>query len=248
MVEMNEAVGTIYLLADSQLLFPRGGSASFAEDIRSRPPSSDACAAYIGAANGDDPAFFGIFEAAMEIAGITDRRIIRSDFSAVDAKYLARADVIILAGGDARRGAAVLSSTGMAEVLLDRHAEGATIAGVSAGAVLLGQGGWLEDPHEVAEAPFVAERVETLALVPWIVDSHDEAADWARLRRQMRHAEPYARGLGLPHGSGLVVHGDGSIEPLRKPVLELLRISDETMRTLLLPGESHATQSSEAIP
>ncbi|MDB4888852.1 MAG: hypothetical protein JWL61_707 [Gemmatimonadetes bacterium] len=232
--ELLTAPGSIYLLADSQTLFPSGSPTSFAEDARSLLADADPCAAYIGAANGDDPAFYGIFEAAMDVAGIPHRQMIPSAHSAKDTRYLERADVIVIAGGDTRRGAEVLASTGMGQLIVDRHLAGAVIVGVSAGAVLLGQSGWIEDAesHDGTES---AERVDALSLVPWMVDAHDEAAGWPRLLRRLCQGEPYARGLGLPTGGGLVVHGDGSLRPLRKPILELKQVGDEIVHTLLWP-------------
>jgi cyanophycinase len=231
-VSVRAIPGSIYLLADSQTLFPSGGARSFADDARSLLAGS--CAAYIGAANGDDPAFYGIFEAAMDIAGISDRHMIPSTCSTEHAQSLARADVIVVAGGDVRRGAEVLASTGMGQIIVDRHRAGAMIIGVSAGAVLLGQSGWMED-SESNESIISAEQVDALSLAPWMVDTHDEATGWSRLHRRLRQGEPCARGLGLPSGGGLIVHGDGSLQPLRRPILELTRLGDETVHSLLMP-------------
>lgn len=230
------APGSIYLLADSQTLFPGQGAHSFAEDVRALE-GGDARAAYVGAANGDDPAFYGIFEAAMDVAGIANRRMIPSIMSGEDARFLASADVIVLAGGDVRLGAAVLASSGMGETIIDRHVAGALIAGVSAGAVLLGQPGWIEDAPS-GDGTVTAEQVATLSLVPWMVDAHDEAGGWARLQRRLHQVEPYARGLGLPFGGGLVVHGDGSLQPLRRPIVELTRLGDEIVHSVLMPASS----------
>ena len=61
--------GPVHLLADSQVLFwTRGGEpwpATLLRGAAGDPPR----AAYVGASNGDDPAFFALFAAAMEYAG-----------------------------------------------------------------------------------------------------------------------------------------------------------------------------------
>ncbi|MGI8548565.1 MAG: Type 1 glutamine amidotransferase-like domain-containing protein [Gemmatimonadaceae bacterium] len=239
------ALGSIYLLADSQTLFPSQDAHSFAEDARSLLEGRDPSAAYIGAANGDDPAFYGIFGAAMDVAGISERRMIPSTCSGEDARFLASADVIVVAGGDVRLGAEVLASSGMGQAIVDRHVAGAVIVGVSAGAVLLGQPGWIEDSRS-DDGTVSAEQVNALSLVPWMIDAHDEAGGWSRLQRRVRQVEPYARGLGLPSGGGLVVHGDGSLQPLRRPIVELTRLGDEIVHSVLMPASREAERPSLA--
>jgi hypothetical protein len=67
----------LYLLADSQLVFWKRQDRPLLEAAldglaRDTPLS----AAYIGTSNGDRPQFYGIFEAAVDAIGITDRRMI----------------------------------------------------------------------------------------------------------------------------------------------------------------------------
>ena len=62
----------IYLLADSQLLFWRDrDGALLLDSSKTGVEAESASASYLGASNGDDPAYYTIFEAAMEIVGVT---------------------------------------------------------------------------------------------------------------------------------------------------------------------------------
>src|SRR5215207_3261208 len=128
----------IYLFADSRLLFWRDGGTLFLDSVRRLSTRDSPRAAYIGASNGDDPAYYSIFEAAMEGAGVNDCRMILSSFPPADRSFLNDADIILLAGGDVEKGWGVFVETGMREFVVRRYNEGAVLLGVSAGAVQLG--------------------------------------------------------------------------------------------------------------
>ncbi len=118
---MRWPLSPIYLLADSEMLFWKGDDGfsiptAIGEQIDTAPPS----AAYIGASNDDAPEFYSIFEAAMDAAGIEQRRMITSRYTAMDDICLSSADLILLAGGDVARGWSVLDSTGMRDVIIRR--------------------------------------------------------------------------------------------------------------------------------
>ena len=205
----------LYLLADSQLLFWKRQDGLLLEAAldglaRDTPLS----AAYIGASNGDRPEYYEIFEAAMDAIGITDRRMIDSSFGPDDRAFLERARLIVLAGGDVRLGWDTFVETGMKDVILRRHAQGAVLVGISAGAVQLGRYGIVETP----ESP-VPELLDMFNLVPMVIDTHDERAEWGRLSRTII-LQGAATGLGIPSGGGVIVHADATIEPLRRPAHE----------------------------
>jgi cyanophycinase len=206
----------LYLLADSQLLFWKRQDRLLLEAAldglaRDTPLS----AAYIGASNGDRPEFYGIFEAAVDAVGITDRRMIDSSFGPDDRAFLERAQLIVLAGGDVRLGWNTFEQTGMKDVILGRHAQGAVLVGISAGAVQLGRHGIVETPESPA-----TELLDVFKLVPVVIDTHDERAEWARLSRTIHLLQGAATGLGIPSGGGVIVHADTTIEPLRRPAHE----------------------------
>jgi hypothetical protein len=54
-------------------------------------------------------------------------------------------------------------------------------------------------------------------LVPLVIDTHDERAEWARLSRTIHLLGGAATGLGIPSGGGVIVHADTTIEALRRP-------------------------------
>jgi cyanophycinase len=206
----------LYLLADSQLLFWKRQDRLLLEAAldglaRDTPLS----AAYIGASNGDRREFYGIFEAAVDAIGIADRRMIDSSFGPDDRAFLERAQLIVLAGGDVRLGWNTFEKTGMKDVILGRHAQGAVLVGISAGAVQLGRYGIVETPESPA-----TELLDVFKLVPVVIDTHDERAEWARLSRTIHLLEGAATGLGIPSGGGVIVHADTTIEPLRRPAHE----------------------------
>ena len=189
----------IVLLADSQLLFllPR-----ILEGTK---------AAYIGASNGDNPDFYAIFTAAMEGAGISDCRMIPSDVSEADLAFLNDADIILLAGGDVELGWRTFLSNGLNNHIVRRYFEGATLIGISAGAVQLGLCGLAAD----------GSPIETFKLVPFIIGAHEESDNWKTTMELLRLTPTGTRGIGLPTGGGAIYHPDQTLEPLRHPLVEL---------------------------
>lgn len=220
----------LYLLADSQLLFWKWQNRPLLEAAldglaRNTPLS----AAYVGASNGDRPEFYEIFEAAMDAIGITDRRMIDSSFGPDDRAYLERARLVVLAGGDVRLGWETFEKTGMKDVILGRHADGAVLVGISAGAIQLGRWGTVETP----EAP-LTEPIELFSLVPLVIDTHDERANWARLSRTIHLLGGRATGVGIPSGGGIIVHPDTAVQPLRRPAHEF-RLEGARVAQTVLP-------------
>ncbi|ORV99778.1 Type 1 glutamine amidotransferase-like domain-containing protein [Mycobacterium kyorinense] len=201
----------LYLLADSQLLFwERHNRLLLDAALDGLAWDTPFSAAYIGASNGDRPEFYEIFEAAVEAVGITDHRMIASSFDTDDRGFLERAELIVLAGGDVRRGWDTFEKTGMKDVILDRYTQGAILVGISAGAVQLGRYGIVGE----------SELLDVFKLAPVVIDTHDERSEWARLSRTIESLQGGATGLGLPSGGGVVVHPDLTIEPLRRPAHE----------------------------
>jgi cyanophycinase len=222
----------LYLLADSQLLFWKLQDRLLLETaLDGLARDTSLSAAYIGASNGDRPEFYGIFEAAVDAIGITDRRMIDSSFGPDDRAFLERAQLIVLAGGDVRLGWNTFEKTGMKDVILGRHAQGAVLVGISAGAVQLGRYGIVETPESPATA-----LLDVFKLVPSVIDTHDERADWVRLSRTIRLLQGAATGLGIPSGGGVIVHTDTTIEPLRRPVHEF-RFQETRVTHSLLAAE-----------
>jgi cyanophycinase len=223
----------LYLLADSQLLFwTRQERPLLAATLDGLARDTPLSAAYIGASNGDRPEFYEIFEAAVDAVGITDRRMVASSFGSDDRAFLQRARLIVLAGGDLRLGWNTFEQTGMKDVILGRYAQGAVLVGISAGAVQLGRYGSVGAP----ESPTL---LGTFNLVPAVIDTHDERAEWARLSRAIRSLQGAATGLGIPSGGGVIVHADTTVEPLRRPAHEFRFDGTRVSHSLLCAEEGN---------
>lgn len=221
----------VFLVADSQPLFATDHARPISQRIRDAAEREQPTAAYIGASNGDDPAFFGIFEAAMDLVGAGDRRMVRAGFAPDDVAFLESADIILLAGGDPALGWRAMEVGGVVQLIRERYCAGAVLIGVSAGAVLLGEKGWQADDDGRSEL------FDAFRLIPAIIDAHDEAHGWDRLRRAVTASgHP---GIGLPFGSGLVCHPDMTLEPVRRPVVQYRAAHDE-VPDLLVPDEARS--------
>jgi cyanophycinase len=218
----------LFLLADSQLLFWKSEGSLFTERIRGQLDSADPTAAYIGASNGDDPQFYSIFEAAVGGIALSSCRMIPSQPTAEDREFLGRADLILLAGGDVERGWKVFEENGLKELVTQRRFDGAVLIGVSAGAVQLGLGTLLETS--------TMKKLSTFQFAPFYVGAHDESAEWWDLRALVNMAGEGVRGIGIPAGGGAVYSADGSLEPIRKPLVEFFKQEDRVIENLLVPS------------
>jgi len=205
-------VQPIFLFADSQLLFWREHGQLFMKRVVTRERMK---AAYVGAANGDNPDFYSIFVAAMEGVGVFDCRMIPSAVSEADLAFLNDADIILLAGGDVELGWRTFLANGLSKHIAGRYSEGATLIGTSAGAVQLGLCGLAGD----------GSLIETFQLVPFIIGAHEEADDWKTTRELLRLSPTNTKGIGLPTGGGAIYHEDQTLEPLRHPLVELSSMS-----------------------
>lgn len=217
----------LYLLADSQLLFVKSGGDSLAQRIRAELDTSNPKAAYIGASNGDQPEFYSLFVAAMESMEISDCRLVPSQPSREDILFLENADLIVLAGGDVERGWQVFEQNGLKELLPRKRFDGAVLMGVSAGAVQLGLG-CLSNAAQ-------PKQLDMFRFAPFYVGAHDEGNDWFDLRALVNLSQSDARAIGLPAGGGAVYYADGTLEPLRKPLIEIVKEDSKITENLMGP-------------
>ena len=201
----------IFLLADSQLLFWRENEQLFIERLVKERRRDKLKAAYVGASNGDDPNFYAIFVAAMEGIGVSDCAMISSAFSQTDRAFLNDAGIILLAGGDVETGFRIFLSNGLNKQIVRRYSDGATLIGVSAGAVQLGLCGLAAD----------GSLIETFKLVPFIIGAHEESHNWKTTRELLCLSPAGTRAIGLPTGGGAIYHVDQTLEPVRHPLVEL---------------------------
>lgn len=230
-----DTVKPIFLLADSRPLF--GPESRL---IRACVEAESPRAAYVGASNGDDPGFYSIFEAAMGKVGVDSCRMIPAAVTDECAAFVDRADIILLAGGSVERGWRTFEANGLAQTVIRRYGEGATLIGVSAGAVQLGMFGWGE------EEPSRESLFKTFNLVPYIVGVHEnEERGWGALQQAVGSVG--VRGLGIPAGGGMIYHPDHTIEPLTHPVHEFAREGERITSHLLFPGQTGGIQELPAV-
>jgi cyanophycinase len=220
----------LYLFADSQLLFWKRRGRRLLEGVSGSRTDPPPAAAYVGASNGDVKEFYSIFEAAMDAVGIADRRMIDSSFDSEDRAFMERAQLIVLSGGDVQRGWNTFERSGLKQQILASYAHGATLVGISAGAVQLGRRA-VVDTAEASRH----ELIDMFNLVPAIIDVHDEAREWARLSRTIHLLEGTITGLGIPTGGGIVAHPEGTLEALRLPVDEFSWDGARIKQSILLP-------------
>lgn len=214
---------SILLLADSQLLFWRENGQLLLDRVVKECAREKLKAAYIGASNGDQPDFYSIFVAAMEGAGVCECRMIPSALTGPDIAFLNDADIILLAGGDVEAGWRVFLSNGLNELIVRKYLEGASLIGVSAGAVQLGMCGLAGD----------GSLIETFKLVPLIIGAHEEADNWKTTIELLQLSATTKTAIGLPTGGGAIYYSDHSVEPLRYPLVELSLTEGNIHQTFL---------------
>jgi cyanophycinase len=220
-------VKPLYLLADSQLLFWKGNGDSLAERIREDLETVTPRAAYVGASNGDQQEFYSLFLAAMETMGISNCRMVPSQPSREDILFVEEADLILFAGGDVELGWRVFEQNGLKDLVPRKRYDGAILMGVSAGAAQLGLGALSN-----AAQP---KQLHTFRLAPFYVGAHDEENDWWDLRALVNLSPSDVRAIGISAGAGAVYYPEGVLEPIRKPLLELVKEGSEIKESLMLP-------------
>lgn len=224
----------MYLLADSQLLFWKDGDRLFLDRIREQLDSPSPSAAYIGASNGDNPEFFALFQAAMAGIQLTSCRMIPSTLTEEDKTFLAAADLVLFAGGDVEQGWRAFEQNGVKELIVQKRYDGSVLVGVSAGAVQFGLG--------TLQETATMKKLSLFQFAPFYVGAHDEENEWWNLRALVNLAGEGARGIGIPAGGGLIFSADGSLEPIRKTLVEFCKTGEAIVESLLLPGEGQVTE------
>lgn len=168
---------------------------------------------YLGAATDDDPRFLGWMEALVAAAGPCAFRLApvkgREAAGGAARAVLEDADLILVGGGDVELGMRRVEERGLGEVLRRKHAAGAPVFGISAGAIMLGRE-WVRWPDPDDDAS--AERFDCLGLAPVRIDCHGEEDGWAELHALLRLAGARAVGHGLRAGSAVRVTSRAQVE------------------------------------
>jgi peptidase S51-like protein len=179
-------------------------------------------ALYIGAANGDDKGFGEALCVLLTIAGA--ERVVwpklygrRKRAHAVAA--LEDVDLVFVGGGDVEEGMRALHDADLVAPLRAAAARGAVFAGMSAGAIMLGER-WIRWPHAQAKDD-EAETYECLGVAECSLDTHGEGDDWkeARSFASVRANELGERAYvyGVPSGAALLASPSGQPRALGAP-------------------------------
>ncbi len=217
----------LYLLADSQLLFSRADDNGVTGGIRANLPVSDPKAAYIGASNNDRAEFYDLFVAAMELMGVSSCRMVPTQPADEDRLFLEEADLVLLAGGDVEHGWQVFERNGLKDLILRKRYDGSILVGISAGAVQLGLGTLTDAPQP--------KKLDLFGFVPFYVGAHEENDEWWNLRALVNLSQSGVPGVGIPMGGGAIYWPDGTLEPIRRPLTELLKEGDQVGERLIVP-------------
>ena len=175
-------------------------------------------ALYIGAASGDDRNFGSALSALLKGAGIGKvlwpklSKGKKKDVSAARAA-LDETDLVFVGGGDVEAGVHALREADLVEKLHGAAKRGVVFAGMSAGAIMLGER-WIRWPREGA-SDNEAETFACLGLAPCALDTHGEGDGWRETQSfaavRARELGRKACAYGVPSGAALVIHADGSL-------------------------------------
>jgi cyanophycinase len=219
-------IKSLYLLADSQLLFLEQGSNALTSRLKEDLPENPK-AAYIGASNKNQAEFYDLFLAAMELIAVKDCRMIPEQLADADRGFLEEASLVLLSGGDSERGWRVFVQNGIKEMLLRKRYDGSVLVGVSAGAVQLALGALSEETQP--------KVIDMFGFAPFYVGAHEEDQDWWNLRALVNLSRNQQRGIGIPAGGGAIYMPDGTLEPVRRPLIEFMKEDEGIKERLLIP-------------
>jgi len=215
----------IFLFADSQLLFLRDKSPLTLTSLLSGSSRSSLSAAYIGVNNNNSPVYYEMFICAMAGLEITNCRMISMNLTDEDKATLSIADIILIAGGEVIDGWNHMQKTGLHELITACYKNGAMLIGISAGAVQLGS----------CAVDDAMNFIDTLNLVPIMLDVHDETHEWRHLRNALQNNSPRQAAIGIPYGGGMAWFPDQTMQALRKPLYEFRIADDDIKADLILP-------------
>jgi hypothetical protein len=125
------------------------------------------------------------------------------------------------------RGWQVFNQNGLKDLVPRRRYDGAILIGVSAGAVQFGLG--------CLSSSAQPKQLDMFRFAPFYVGAHDEKNDWWDLRALVNLSQSDTRAIGIAAGGGAVYSADGTLEPLRNPLIELSKQDAKISENLLAP-------------
>lgn len=234
-------VQPLFLLADSRPLFWSDARVPLVATLTEHARQSSR-AVYLGASTGDAPEFFELFVGALAHHGVYDCHHVSSSFSLQERMWLEAANVIVLGGGDVAMGWRAFETTGIRAAVEQRYAAGATIIGVSAGAVQIGTHAVLKGDDDFRQC------FATFGLCPFLVDVHDEANDWTDLQNAIHLLEGPTEGFGIPLGGGLAYFADNTVEAMGRSAERFIRSPLGLLREVLVPRVDAASPGARREP
>lgn len=181
-------------------------------------------ALYLGVASGDDASFGTALCALLGAAGAVDvvwpKLAKRPRDKSVARNALDRVDFVFVGGGDVEAGMDVLRRAQLIAPLRAAAARGVVFAGMSAGAIMLGER-WIRWPRADATDE-EAETYECLGVAPCSLDTHGEGDGWGEARSfaavRARELHAKAKAYGIPSGGALMVGSGGKMRARGEPV------------------------------
>ena len=178
------------LLADSRILVTPQKAVRINQCLRNRF-TKPVKAAYVGAANADDPAFYELARQSLDDLFSVPCKTLHVKNSA----NLPEVDVVLLAGGNVSLGWQWLQQTEVLRWLQRCRAQpNSLFIGVSAGAIHLARGC---DPEQTQ--PFIRPYLDWL---PMIVAVHEEQQGWPTLALA-KQQQPAWPSLSIEFGAGV---------------------------------------------
>ncbi len=181
-------------------------------------------ALYLGAASGEDDSFGTALCALIAAAGAKDviwpKLAVRGRDRAAARKALETTDFVFLGGGDVEAGMDVLREAKLVAALRAAAARGAVFAGMSAGAIMLGDR-WVRWPRADA-GDDEAGTYECLGIASCSLDTHGEDEEWSETRSfvavRARETGRKVRAYGIPSGGALLAASSGRMVARGKAV------------------------------
>ena len=170
--------------------------------------------AWVGAANDDSLPWFERAAAVLRRRYGADLRRVRTASPDESQRLVDEAPLIYLPGGDVSLLSERLRALGLDEPIRRRHAAGALVVGVSAGAIGLTRW-WVEFPED-GRPPY---RIPCIGALDVAIDCHDEESGWEELRALLgawAREEPDAvvEAYGIPAGGALELAPGGGVTHL----------------------------------